>query len=99
MITGEGCLDARSADGKAPAAVARRAMRHGLPFAGHKDNHAGLMNKTQMQEFRQQQGVNQGEEWEKFAGMRRPREEVESFLSRVPVKADALARCRDELRC
>ena len=31
VITGEGCLDARSADGKAPAAVARRAKRHGLP--------------------------------------------------------------------
>ena len=26
----------------------------GLPLAGHKDNHAGLMNKTQMQAFRAQ---------------------------------------------
>jgi pyruvate dehydrogenase E1 component len=56
----------------------------GLPFAGHKDNHAGLMNKTQLQEFRSQQGINQGEEWDKFAGVRIPRQEIESFLSRVP---------------
>ena len=52
---------------------------HGLPFAGHKDNHAGLMNKTQMQTFRADQGVNQGEEWDKFAGLKRPRAEVEAF--------------------
>ena len=56
----------------------------GLPFAGHKDNHAGLMNKTQMQAFRTQQGVNQGEEWDKFAGLSLPRAEVERFLSEVP---------------
>ncbi|MEZ5818444.1 MAG: transketolase [Hyphomicrobiaceae bacterium] len=56
----------------------------GLPLAGHKDNHAGLMNKTQMQAFRAAQGVNQGDEWDKFAGLRRPREEIERFLSRVP---------------
>lgn len=56
----------------------------GLPFAGHKDNHAGLMNKTQMQAFRAQQGVNQGEEWDKFAGMRLARAEVERFLAKVP---------------
>ena len=56
----------------------------GLPFAGHKDNHSGLMNKTQMLAFRQRQGLNQGEEWEKFAGLRLPRADVESYLHRVP---------------
>ncbi len=56
----------------------------GLPFQGHKDNHAGLMNKAQMQEFRVAQGINQGEEWEKFAGLRIPAAEVQQFLSRVP---------------
>lgn len=59
----------------------------GLPLAGHKDNHAGLMNKTQMQEFRAAQGINQGEEWDKFAGLRLPSQEVERFLSRVPFNA------------
>ena len=55
----------------------------GLPFAGHKDNHAGLMSKTQMQAFRATQGVNQGEEWDKFAGLKLPRAEIESFLGSV----------------
>ena len=56
----------------------------GLPFAGHKDNHSGLMNKAQMNTFRAQQGVNQGEEWDKFAGLRLPQAEVQAFLDRVP---------------
>lgn len=56
----------------------------GLPFQGHKDNHAGLMNKTQMQEFRVSQGINQGEEWDRFAGLAISRQEVDAYLKRVP---------------
>jgi pyruvate dehydrogenase E1 component len=56
----------------------------GLPLAGHKDNHAGLMNKTQMQAFRAAHGVNQGEEWDKYAGLRLPPADVERYLKRVP---------------
>ena len=59
----------------------------GLPFQGHKDNHAGLMNKAQMQEFRQRQGINQGEEWDRLAGLALPHHEVETFLQRVPFNA------------
>jgi pyruvate dehydrogenase E1 component len=36
----------------------------GLPFAGHKDNHAGLMNPTQMTALRDRMGVAEGREWE-----------------------------------
>src|SRR5215204_2624834 len=36
----------------------------GLPFAGHKDNHAGLMNPTQMAALRDAMGVHEGQEWE-----------------------------------
>ena len=36
----------------------------GLPFAGHKDNHAGLMNPTQMSALREAMGVSEGHEWE-----------------------------------
>ncbi len=56
----------------------------GLPFAGHKDNHSGLMNKTQLQEFRVTQTINQGEEWDKFAGLSLPRHEIERYLDAVP---------------
>jgi pyruvate dehydrogenase E1 component len=56
----------------------------GLPFQGHKDNHAGLMTRAQMQEFRASQGINQGEEWDRFAGLSLPPEEIQAFLDRVP---------------
>jgi pyruvate dehydrogenase E1 component len=41
----------------------------GLPFAGHKDNHAGLMNPTQMSAWRELMGVREGKEWEPLEGV------------------------------
>ncbi|HEV2867216.1 MAG TPA: transketolase [Allosphingosinicella sp.] len=41
----------------------------GLPFAGHKDNHAGLMNPGQMAALRDKMGIADGEEWEPWAGL------------------------------
>jgi pyruvate dehydrogenase E1 component len=41
----------------------------GLPFAGHKDNHAGLMNPTQMAAWREVMGVREGDEWEPLEGV------------------------------
>ena len=41
----------------------------GLPFAGHKDNHAGLMNPTQAHALRDSMGVAEGSEWEPLAGV------------------------------
>ncbi len=41
----------------------------GLPFAGHKDNHSGLMSKEQMAGFKQEMGIRDGEEWEPLAGL------------------------------
>ncbi len=58
----------------------------GLPFQGHKDNHAGLMTKAQMTEFRAQNGINQGEEWEPLAGLPNAGE-LRSYLNRVPFYA------------
>jgi len=42
---------------------------HGLPFAGHKDNHAGLMNPTQFAAYRDGLGIAEGSEWEPLAGL------------------------------
>jgi len=42
---------------------------NGLPFAGHKDNHAGLMNPTQIAELRDSLGIAAGAEWEPWAGL------------------------------
>ena len=41
---------------------------HGLPFAGHKDNHAGLMNPAQIATLRDEMGIAPGEEWVPWAG-------------------------------
>jgi pyruvate dehydrogenase E1 component len=41
----------------------------GLPFAGHKDNHAGLMNPGQMAALRASLGIGEGEEWAPWAGL------------------------------
>src|SRR5438552_2561174 len=41
----------------------------GLPFAGHKDNHAGLMNPTQLAALRESMGVREGHEWEPLEGV------------------------------
>jgi pyruvate dehydrogenase E1 component len=59
----------------------------GLPFQGHKDNHAGLMNKTQMAEFQAAQGIQKGEEWEPFAGLTLSHQDIAHFLARVPFNA------------
>ena len=56
----------------------------GLPFQGHKDNHSGLMTKAQLNELRAREGINQGEEWDRFAGLDLPAEAVERFLGQVP---------------
>ena len=44
----------------------------GTPLAGHKDNHAGLMNKAQMAEFQKRMGIPEGKEWDKLAGQADP---------------------------
>src|SRR4029077_18955774 len=56
---------------------------YGLPFQGHKDNHSGLMTKAQMNELRARESINQGEEWDKFAGLDVPAAEVEAYLGKV----------------
>jgi pyruvate dehydrogenase E1 component len=57
---------------------------YGLPFAGHKDNHAGLMTPAQMQTFRAAMNIRPGHEWDHFEGLRQPPENIQAFLDRVP---------------
>jgi pyruvate dehydrogenase E1 component len=59
----------------------------GLPFAGHKDNHAGLMNKAQMTEWRQAMNVREGREWDKYEGLAISAAEMDAYLRHVPVNA------------
>ena len=55
----------------------------GLPFAGHKDNHAGMMTVEQMEIFQAANKVRPGHEWEPLEGLERPRE-VQRFIESVP---------------
>jgi pyruvate dehydrogenase E1 component len=56
----------------------------GLPFAGHKDNHAGLMTKEQMEAFRREMNIRPGHEWDPFEGLGIPEEQLRAFLANVP---------------
>jgi len=60
---------------------------YGLPFAGHKDNHAGLMTTAQMERFRQTMNVRPGREWERFEGLHETPERLQRFLDEVPFAA------------
>jgi len=57
---------------------------YGLPFAGHKDNHAGLMTPAQMETFRAAMDIRPGHEWDRFEGLRAPEQALQAFLDRVP---------------
>ncbi|MEK9278863.1 MULTISPECIES: transketolase [unclassified Bradyrhizobium] len=60
----------------------------GLPFQGHKDNHAGLMTVAQMEKWRASQDIRPGHEWDKFEGLSQDAAELEAFLARVPFNQD-----------
>jgi pyruvate dehydrogenase E1 component len=58
-----------------------------LPFAGHKDNHAGLMTPAQMQAFRASMQIRPGHEWDRFEGLSIEHPRLERFLEEVPFAA------------
>ncbi|HXX25864.1 MAG TPA: transketolase [Pseudolabrys sp.] len=60
----------------------------GLPFAGHKDNHSGLMTPAQMDTFRAANHVTPGHEWDKFEGLPFSPGHLTDFLKRVPQSAE-----------
>ncbi len=64
----------------------------GLPLAGHKDNHAGLMTDAQMEAFRSACGIRPGQEWEKFEGLATGAKDLQRFLDAVPFAAKGMRR-------
>jgi pyruvate dehydrogenase E1 component len=59
----------------------------GLPFAGHKDNHAGLMTPAQMEALREAMNIRSGHEWDAFEGLSIEPARLQRFLDRVPFAA------------
>ena len=62
---------------------------YGLPFAGHKDNHAGLMNPTQIAQLRAEMGIAEGAECEPWAGLGdNARAAAQALVERAPIVRD-----------
>lgn len=49
--------------------IAYTVKGYGLPLAGHKDNHSGMMNPAQIEQLRASMGIAPGQEWEPFGGL------------------------------
>ena len=73
----------RAQDDEPTMFIAYTIKGFGLPFAGHKDNHAGLMNPTQVAALRESMGVREGHEWEPLEGVGdNARPAIEALLDR-----------------
>jgi pyruvate dehydrogenase E1 component len=75
---------AASADDTSTCFIAYTIKGYGLPFEGHKDNHSGLTTPAQIVTLRDDMGIAEGDEWERFAGLDLPPEELRAFLASVP---------------
>jgi pyruvate dehydrogenase E1 component len=49
--------------------IAYTVKGQGLPLAGHKDNHSGMMNTTQIEQLRKDLSIPAGSEWDKWGGL------------------------------
>ncbi len=84
-------------DDKPTLFIAYTVKGYGLPLAGHKDNHSGIMNPAQIAQFRTSLGIAEGDEWNKWGGLgdnaaaRLAAFVGQSPISKVPPEADAPA--------
>jgi len=89
---------ARAADDTPTCFIAYTVKGYGLPFAGHKDNHAGLMNPGQIEALRDQMGIAAGEEWDRWSGLGdNARAQVEAFIDASALKAKVADRAFGEV--
>jgi len=78
-------LEAAAAEGDQPTCfIAYTIKGMGLPFAGHKDNHAGLMTPEQMESFRASMQIRPGHEWDLAEGLSMSEAELRRFIATVP---------------
>ena len=70
---------------------------HGLPIAGHKDNHAGLMTPAQMATFRAANQIAEGQEWDPMAGVGIEPQRIQRFLDEVPYRNKPMSFTRPPL--
>ena len=53
----------------------------GLPLAGHKDNHSGIMNIEQFKVYQDSMNVEEGKEWNKIEGVKVEEKIFKEYLS------------------
>ncbi|HCS68627.1 MAG TPA: transketolase, partial [Rhodospirillaceae bacterium] len=79
------CEAFKSADDDIPTCFLAYTIKGwGLPLAGHKDNHAGILTPDQLQGFRKNLGIQEGQEWEPFAGMEDRAGVLADFIAKTP---------------
>ncbi len=83
---------ARCDDERPTLFIAYTIKGYGLPFAGHKDNHSGLMNPTQIEGLRAAMGIAPGDEWAPYGGLG----DNAAAAARAVVEGSALARAKGE---
>ena len=83
---------AQADDDRPTMFIAYTVKGYGLPFAGHKDNHAGLMNPGQIDALRESLNIAEGDEWSHWGGLgSNSISALEAFVRR-----SALAQGRDQ---
>jgi pyruvate dehydrogenase E1 component len=75
---------AAQVEGRPVAILAYTVKGYGLPLAGHRDNHSGLLSNEQIKVLREGYRIPAGEEFEPFAGMR-DEARMRAFLDRAPL--------------
>ena len=70
-------------DDKPTAFIAYTIKGWGTPLAGHKDNHAGLMTKAQMNSFKLKYGISDGNEWNRFSDGKN-NVELDKYIKNLP---------------
>ena len=53
----------------------------GLPLAGHKDNHSGIMNIEQFKVYQNKMNIGKGKEWDKTEGVKVSQKVFKEYLS------------------
>ena len=80
-------------DDKPTAFLAYTIKGWGTPLAGHKDNHAGLMTKSQMNDFKSKMKINEGEEWNDFS---KDNKEIHNYIINNSFQKAGLRRFKSE---
>lgn len=71
-------------DGAPHCFIAYTIKGHGLPLAGHKDNHAGMLSPAQLLGLQRELGIPEGAEWDMHAGLSASKADIQAFIERAP---------------